>query len=450
MTNNEPKSWGEAIRAYETSKQTLPWQPAEVDPVEKLNAFQRGTLEREVNPILMKYRDPNKEKDFTKTLQAKIDAKKTKGQAGQPFNIINHAGPRRTNILVGSQTKETRKWNILSHMPRKLHAMAPTKFDQDFQIECTKRRSAFHEANTLVRGRDYNILSNKFNENDSARRLQDHMKVQDHIRKEYYRTHIYDPIKVQSYDETDERSWQENFVESIKRRRQHQEESIPRSTKYAEGNTYNIITTAVTNADRLLEKPDRALNRFKGSATKIKAAKAIGDEQATIEEARRLNRISYDRWEKTIDRGYDFVFGGPVELKPLPCPKPSIWTRLHTDEVIYPKTSAGIRLRTKDLSNVQPASEPIFDGSLSSTAPSILSNNSKPMTASSSLSCLSPAISASNSARDLMSLKRESSRVPPLDLMKCPVSPVSYKVPENSLPGEPIAMVRTGGGLSTM
>mgnify|MGYP003388417474 CR=1 FL=1 len=75
------------------------------------------------------------------------------------------------------------------------------------------------------------------------------------------------------------------------------------STKYAEGNTYNILTTEVINEDRLLQKPDRALNRFKGSATKIAAAQAVGDSRAEVEASRRMNRISYDRWEKTIDRG---------------------------------------------------------------------------------------------------------------------------------------------------
>ena len=204
-----------------------------------------------------------------------------------------------------------------------------------------------------------------------------------------------------------------------------------------------------------MEKPNRALNRYKGSATKISAAKAVGEERATIEDSRRMNRISYDRWEKTIDRGYDFVFGGPVGLKPFPAPRPSIWSRLHTDDASQPKTSAGIRslpIKTKDLSNVQPSEEPNLQSSTSlrSLTSTRSNNNSQPLSASSSIPRLSPVVSTSNSARLSTQPKNESSRVPPLNLNVCPVSPVSYEVPKNSLPGEPIAMVRTGGGLSSI
>jgi hypothetical protein len=237
------------------------------------------------------------------------------------------------------------------------------------------------------------------------------------------------------------------------------------STKYAEGNTYNILTTEVINADRLMEKPDRALNRYKGSATKIEAAKLVGDERATVEDARRMNRISYDRWEKTIDRGFDFVFGGPVELKPVPQPRPSIWTRLHTDAPI-PASAAG-RLkphsfRTKDLSNVNPSggeeqlgfsqSQSEQKMALSSSGPLVSNRNNNSSrdllhndSLSKSMSGPMPTMSKSNSARASSS----TSRVPALNLGVCPTSPVSYNIPKNSLPGEPIPMVRTGGGLSS-
>lgn len=187
---------------------------------------QRRTLEREIDPVLMQYRDQAKEQDFTRTMQANIEAKRTKGQAGQPFNIVNHAGPPKKNVFLGSQSRGKREWNLLSHMPEKLHLKAPTEFDQDFQIECTKRKSLLHETN-VARGRDYSILSNKFNENDSARRLQEHMDVQDHLRKEYMRTRIYDPIKVQSYDEAKELQWREQYKEDLVRTRQRQEDRIP-------------------------------------------------------------------------------------------------------------------------------------------------------------------------------------------------------------------------------
>jgi len=40
MADNEAKSWGDSMRAYDHSKKTLPWQAKEVCPVVKLDAFQ--------------------------------------------------------------------------------------------------------------------------------------------------------------------------------------------------------------------------------------------------------------------------------------------------------------------------------------------------------------------------------------------------------------------------
>ena len=181
-----------------------------------------------------------------------------------------------------------------------------------------------------------------------------------------------------------------------------------------------------------------------------------------------MNRISYDRWGKTIDRGYDFVFGGPVGLNPLPQPQPSIWSRLHTDAPSQASTSAGLRsqgrsFRTKDLSNLQPSGDDHLQGqgqgygqeeplriSSSSSSPQINSyrnNSSNQCSKSGSHPTLSNSHSQ-QSSRSQSHSARDSSQVPQLNLGVCPLSPVSYRVPKNSLPGEPIAMVRTGGGLS--
>ena len=40
MASEEPSSWGETIRAYESGKKALPWRPGDVQPVQKLGAFE--------------------------------------------------------------------------------------------------------------------------------------------------------------------------------------------------------------------------------------------------------------------------------------------------------------------------------------------------------------------------------------------------------------------------
>jgi hypothetical protein len=171
----------------------------------------------------MQYRDSDKEQNFSATLHAKTESKRTKGQAGQEFNLINHKGPPKKNLHLGTQHRGKREWNLLSHFPEKLHVKAPLEFHEEFQIECTKRKGVL-DGLMLARGRDYSILSNKFNEQDSARRVAEHIATQDHLRKEYVRTRIYDPIKVQSYEV---KEWQVKHKEGLAMTRQRQEESIP-------------------------------------------------------------------------------------------------------------------------------------------------------------------------------------------------------------------------------
>lgn len=198
----------------------------------------------------------------------------------------------------------------------------------------------------------------------------------------------------------------------------------------------------------------------------------MGDQRATVEDSRRMNRISYDRWEATIDRGYDFVFGGPVQMKPAPRPKPSIWSRLHSSESEEQtserrgggesgKTSQH-SFRARDLSGAPSSGQ--LRRSLSSSTPSSPHTHTTSQSQSQSQSSgnnisntpynssrSSPQLSAAHSQRSSIHSSRVSTSVPvpALDLNVCPHSPVRYSVPKNSLPGEPIAMVRTGGGLSS-
>ena len=54
-------SWAESIRAYDQGRRTLGWQANEFQPVQKVGNAERKAMERELDPVVMKFRDPAKE-----------------------------------------------------------------------------------------------------------------------------------------------------------------------------------------------------------------------------------------------------------------------------------------------------------------------------------------------------------------------------------------------------
>lgn len=80
-------------------------------------------MEREVDPIIMKYRDENKEAEFQKTMSSRTKVKVNK-MAGQQFNIITHQGHKPSAPPAHSVLRGTRSYNLLSHYPTRFHKTA--------------------------------------------------------------------------------------------------------------------------------------------------------------------------------------------------------------------------------------------------------------------------------------------------------------------------------------
>lgn len=79
---------------------------------------------------------------------------------------------------------------------------------------------------------------------------------------------------------------------------------------YASGNSYNIINQEVTDELKLQVSDavvDRNRNRLKSHevSQKLSASATLKEE---FDRERHQNRVSYQRWEKELDRGYDPIF----------------------------------------------------------------------------------------------------------------------------------------------
>mmetsp|Transcript_19785 Transcript_19785/g.27201 ORF Transcript_19785/g.27201 Transcript_19785/m.27201 type:complete len:258 (+) Transcript_19785:660-1433(+) len=106
---------------------------------------------------------------------------------------------------------------------------------------------------------------------------------------------------------------------------------------YSEGNSYNILNHSIYDDQKLKATrtvQDQALNRMKV----LQVESRIKDERemkAEEDDHKKLNKVSYKRWENQIDRGYNMVTNIPDSVsgaytQPLPTRPTSMWSRLNS------------------------------------------------------------------------------------------------------------------------
>jgi hypothetical protein len=87
-------SWGESMKNYADSKNTLSWEQADVKPHYE-TSYTKSRKEREFDPILMRYRKEERENDVQKRERAfqalRLNEAKDKQLCfEQKYDIINH------------------------------------------------------------------------------------------------------------------------------------------------------------------------------------------------------------------------------------------------------------------------------------------------------------------------------------------------------------------------
>lgn len=105
---------------------------------------------------------------------------------------------------------------------------------------------------------------------------------------------------------------------------------------YAEGNTYNILSQEITHSDHFQtlqnEICNRSLNKFKAREIFQQTINETSTKNDLTKEERKLNRVSYQRWERSIDRGYDPITSqklSSAHLNPLARRPATVWEKLH-------------------------------------------------------------------------------------------------------------------------
>lgn len=227
---------------------------------------------------------------------------------------------------------------------------------------------------------------------------------------------------------------------------------------------YDIVTHEITRADRLTmaEATSHAGARSKSRREEITKEKADAMEaRRELEEKRRMARVSFKRWEREVDRGYNPITTlQEVAVHPHVSRPVTTWARLQRDgiadfdmhETMLP-SSAPMGQSKKNLAGSPVRAVP-EDAGASSGRISNRGNvfSARPAAESSSSGRAATALTSSrptetnlsSSARLLMS--KSGCEIPRLDLtLAQPPSPVTYVEPLSGAAGKPVPIIRTGG-----
>ena len=155
----------------------------------------------------MVYRDPTIEGTH---LSRKVDAdnsliSRRSDIVKKKFDFINHQGPPRKidsdPLFAAARNNKgkTRDWNLLSHLNHIDHTKVPIRYEEDDRLELQKK-FPLPARKGRDPGRDFNIVSGKFKQNDDSRQEKIASDIRDTCEKKYWKTHSYDFIKVKSCD----------------------------------------------------------------------------------------------------------------------------------------------------------------------------------------------------------------------------------------------------------
>ena len=486
---DQSSNWGEYLKTYETQKKTLGWNKEEFTPAPRMSSHDIAVKQREVDPVTMVFRDSAREEERLRVRTAKDEEKRRNWnqlKQTQRNILVNRTSERQQKMYETMRQSVApappRERNIVSHLNNGPdHTNCPTIYNDQYMTNNVHVRATKSPIKDS-RERDFNLISNVYVENDTARKLEEHDVNRDYIRTKYSQVNILDPIKMEYYDEA------RAEIEDLKQLSQTQDakdrkiQNLPPSTKYSEGRSYNILNpvdvTDVTGLNQVLLKETMRKNRSKKLQVESRQ-RASGEVNFEKQENRRMKRVNYARVKYQLERGYDPInlstnLKAPTAFGTAP---PTMWSRFHRDESSEGFTGIG----TNTLSDTRRT-----PAAYSSGMGRLLSGRSSPTTGANMTSSINSNVdsgdikggnvsnqrgddevysaraSARESARASVraeaplklsttgaSFERVKANLPPLDLSKASIEEkVTYDEGKVGPSSMPIPMVRTGSMLS--
>ena len=123
-------------------------------------------------------------------------------------NILNGTGPQRPKIVFPARAVRDR--HLISHLENGTdHLNCPTIFDEEYMKNTVKNRKP--KLVLKAGARDFDILSNKFYNNDEAKQDEEFLKSRKYLSDKYWATRDYDLIRGRYYDDQKETTFKEQL-----------------------------------------------------------------------------------------------------------------------------------------------------------------------------------------------------------------------------------------------
>ena len=312
-------NWAEEINKYYNDKKILKWG---YNPKQELVKEKHVKSQDLVfNPITQKYSDKNIEKELRRQEKSNMINSIAQGYDNelrviQTFDIINlkdklntlknnsdypndikqYHGAKRKKLNISSGE---RNYNILSNINLNLHHFDKPENRPLIKDEINNKKKI--KLGSFVEYKDYNIISNKYNNFDKEKRELDLKLSIAEISNKYLKSRDYDAIKGIYVDSEKEKKFQEelkNKIEKIK--------NIKRDT------IFNPFNNEIYNKEKYDELNQKAKNRIYRYTIKQKMDNYYHQAELKndiIKNNSLKTKVSYNKFKEIDKRGYDILNG---------------------------------------------------------------------------------------------------------------------------------------------
>lgn len=158
--------------------------------------------------------------------------------------------------------------------------------------------------------RDFNIVSNKYKQEDRKKQEEDMKKNEEYLATQFWKTHQFNPVTQKYYYPGDEEKFKQAEEETKTHQGEKQWKNIPETVKKGEAAGYNIVSGVIKNPELTQQlDEDRLRGTYKYEVRPIveKSQQYREEEMADLVETRTLNRYKDDRFNIERKRGYDII-----------------------------------------------------------------------------------------------------------------------------------------------
>lgn len=201
-------------------------------------------------------------------------------------------------------------YNIISnHSLQEHHFAAPEKRPhcEEFQVNIPE--------NLNKNFKDYNIVSNKYLEHHDDKVVADERVLRAEAAQRYWKTHDFDPVKGEFYDQKKEDIFQEDRGTEALIHGQDEVKKLPISVRN-DGLMYNPVNMKIEDEKRLYERDLREKNKKARYEVRYDVEQIVRKEglaeQDRLDQLK-LAKVSGLRFKEETQRGFDILNNGKLE-----------------------------------------------------------------------------------------------------------------------------------------